>query len=67
LYLSDRDIEGDAQRLIATDVKSRLGEPTAIVTMKRIESSFGPLAFGSSQSALAGINVDALDHAGQLL
>ncbi|MGA9998072.1 MAG: DUF389 domain-containing protein [Pyrinomonadaceae bacterium] len=67
IYLSDRDIEGDAQSLIAADIKSRLEEPTATVSMQRIEISSGPLAFNRNQATVTEINAGVLNNVGQLL
>ena len=65
-YLSDRDIDPDAQTLIAEDLRSRLGYPAAEVSFERTESSFDPLAFGRNQSSLNGAKA-TVDRLGQLL
>ena len=66
-YLSDREIEQDAQVLIADDVRSRLNYPTAQVSLKRIETSIGPLAFSRNQGTVTPACASLLDRAGQTL
>ena len=44
-YLSDRDIEADAQALIQQDVRNRLDLPAASVTLSRIPVLMGQMIF----------------------
>lgn len=67
VYLSDRDIDGDAQNLLAADIKARLAEPAATVSMQRLDAAFGLRDFGRNQAAVAGANATVLDRVGQLL
>jgi uncharacterized hydrophobic protein (TIGR00271 family) len=51
-YLGDRDIEPDAQSLIADEIRERFAMPDAPVSYERVQSSFGPLLFRRNQAAL---------------
>lgn len=67
IYLSDRDIGADAQDLIANEVRTQLNYLDAKVSMERVESSFGPLAFGRNQTSVTAADTAIVDRAGQLL
>lgn len=67
IYLSDRDIGADAQDLIANEVRTQLNYIDAKVSMERVESSFGPLAFGRNQTSVTATDTAIVDRAGQLL
>jgi outer membrane protein OmpA-like peptidoglycan-associated protein len=64
-YLSDRDIDADAQSLLADDIKARLGHQTATVSFERIPVSSGQILFGRNQAMAADASL--LDLAGQVL
>ncbi len=67
IYLSDRDIGADAQDLIANEVRTQLNYLDAKVSMERVESSFGPIAFGRNQTSVTAADTAIVDRAGQLL
>lgn len=62
-YLSDRDIEPDAQALIQLDVMTRLEYPEATVKLLRIPVSIGHLNFRGRDSTLDRAGQDTLDSA----
>lgn len=66
-YLSEREIEGDAQALIVRDVRERVDSPDATVSIERIETFFGPLTFGRNQSKLVVESINTLDRLGTIL
>ncbi len=67
MYLGDREIEKDAQALIAEDVRARLAIPNAEMSCERIQSLFGPIVFRRNQASLpAGVS-NLLDQIGQML
>jgi uncharacterized hydrophobic protein (TIGR00271 family) len=66
-YLSDRDIEQDAQFLIMDDVRARLSYPTASLSLTRIEASYGPLRFSRNQAVVTTAIASLLDRGGQVL
>ncbi len=51
-YLSDRDIDPDAQALIQQDVRNRLDLPEATVKLSRFPFSLGQLLFRAGDSSL---------------
>lgn len=67
LYLSERDIDGDAQILIADNIRTRLNYQSAQVTMQRIDSSVVELLFEDEESTLTTDNSQLLDRIGQIL
>lgn len=67
VYLSERDIDADAQALIADDVRSRFENPQAGVLFERIATSTGPLAFARNRAELTTADAELLDRAGQQL
>ncbi|GAX34761.1 DUF389 domain-containing protein [Nodularia sp. NIES-3585] len=67
LYLSERDIDRDAQNLVADSVRSRLDYESAQVSMQRIASDLGTISFENGQSELSSDNTQLLDRAGQIL
>jgi uncharacterized hydrophobic protein (TIGR00271 family) len=67
VYLGERDIESDAQALIAEEVRARLAIPNTETNCERIQSFFGPLVFRRNQAALpAGVS-HLLDQIGLML
>jgi uncharacterized hydrophobic protein (TIGR00271 family) len=66
-YLSDRDIQPDANALIVDDVRSRLIFPTAKVKIDRIRDSYGPVVFGRNQALFTPAVETVLSLAGLTL
>jgi outer membrane protein OmpA-like peptidoglycan-associated protein len=66
-YLSDHEIDADAQALIVEDIKARLDVSTAKVKLSWIEESFGPLTFGRNQAITTPANAALLNRAGNAL
>jgi uncharacterized hydrophobic protein (TIGR00271 family) len=67
VYLGERDIESDAQALIADDIRARLAIPNMEMSCERIQSLFGPIVFKRNQASLpAGVS-NLLDQIGQTL
>lgn len=67
IYLSDREIEEDAESLIIRDVRERLDSPDAPVSLEIIKSSVEPLTFARNQSKLAEDSMHVLDDLGTIL
>lgn len=67
LYLSERDIEPDAQALITEAVTARFEDQQARVIFERIEASPRPLAFGRNQTIINAADTELLDRIGQQL
>ncbi len=67
IYLSERDIDGDAQTLVADSIRSLLNYESAIVSMQRIASNLGAISFENEQSELKPENTQLLDRVGQIL
>ncbi|UKP00220.1 DUF389 domain-containing protein [Nostoc sp. UHCC 0870] len=67
VYLSERDIEKDAQVLLADNVRSKLDYQSALVSMQRIATNLGVISFERDQSTLTPDNAKLLDRAGQIL
>lgn len=67
-YLSSREIEMDAQNLMAQHIKTQFADPTALVNLERIEDSFGPLGFDRNKATVTQQAATAmLDRVGQIL
>jgi uncharacterized hydrophobic protein (TIGR00271 family) len=66
-YLSEREIEPDAQFLIMDDVRTRLNYQTAEIRLIRIDELFGPITFSRNQTTLTAANSSLLDRVGQTL
>ncbi|MCI0488100.1 MAG: DUF389 domain-containing protein, partial [Blastocatellia bacterium] len=66
-YLSEREIEADAQTLIASSIRIRLRHPNAKVVLRRVPSLPGRLIFRRNESTLTPANTDLLDRAGEAL
>jgi hypothetical protein len=66
-YLGDRDIETDAQALVADHIRARFAIADAAVSYERIRSSFGPLVFKRHQAALPANAGALLDQIAQTL
>ncbi|MGM3306196.1 DUF389 domain-containing protein [Anabaena sp. WFMT] len=67
IYLSERDIDRDAQMLLADTIKSRLNYQSAKVTMQRIGTDVGIISFEKDQSVVTPANAKLLDRAGEIL
>ncbi len=67
VYLSERDIEADAQALIADGVRTSLENPQARVIFERIATSAGLLAFARNRVEVTPTDAELLDRAGQQL
>jgi uncharacterized hydrophobic protein (TIGR00271 family) len=67
VYLGERDIESDAQALIADDVRARFAIPNAELNCERIQSLFGPIDFRRNQASLPARGSQLLDQIGQTL
>jgi uncharacterized hydrophobic protein (TIGR00271 family) len=67
VYLGERDIESDAQALIAADVRARFDIPNAELSCERIQSLFGPIEFRRNQSLLPASASPLLDQIAQTL
>jgi uncharacterized hydrophobic protein (TIGR00271 family) len=67
VYLSERDIDRDAQTLVADSVRNRLNYESAVVSMQRIDNSLGVMNFANEQSEITGDNIQLLDRAGRVL
>ncbi len=66
-YLSERDIEPDAESLIADQIKASLNYPAAAVSLERIPALVGQIEFKRNKSELTATSSAALDLAGQIL
>lgn len=66
-YLSNREIEMDAQNLIAENIRTQFVDPDVQVTLERIEDTFGPLSFERNQAAATQAATATLDRVGQIL
>jgi uncharacterized hydrophobic protein (TIGR00271 family) len=67
VYLGERDIEGDAQALIADDVRSRLAIPNTELSCERVQALFGPIVFRRNQASLPAGGSQLLDQIGHSL
>ncbi|MFM2064051.1 MAG: hypothetical protein RLZZ507_3722 [Cyanobacteriota bacterium] len=67
VYLSERDIDRDAQFILANNIKNNLNYQSAKVTMQRISTSLGTISFARDKSILTPNNTKLLDSAGQIL
>lgn len=67
VYLSEREIESDAQLLLIDDVRKRFENPLAQVRLERIDNSPIELLFGPNQSEIEGRNFEILDRFAQPL
>lgn len=66
-YLSDRDIDPDAQALMQQDARTRLDYPEVVMTFLRVPVSIGKLNFRGRQSTLDRANEETLNKAGAYL
>ncbi|MEO1433432.1 MAG: DUF389 domain-containing protein [Cyanobacteria bacterium J06633_8] len=63
-YLSQREIDKDAQVLLANDIRQRLNYPSIQVSMKRIA---GNIAFETNSTVLKPQSLEALDKIASIL
>lgn len=66
-YLSDRNIDRDAQTLLQENLRNRLQAPTAQVILERIPTVPSPLIFALDRSALSPESQQTLNRVGQIL
>ncbi|MEA5554726.1 DUF389 domain-containing protein [Anabaena cylindrica UHCC 0172] len=67
IYLSERDIDRDAQMLLANNIKNRLDYQSAKVIMQRIGTNLGIISFEKDKSVVTPANAKLLDRAGEIL
>ncbi|WGV23504.1 DUF389 domain-containing protein [Halotia branconii] len=67
VYLSERDIDRDAQTLLIDNIRSQLDYQTAKISMQRIATNLGVIAYEPEQSTLTPAAVKQLDRAVQFL
>ncbi|TAF10563.1 MAG: DUF389 domain-containing protein [Nostocales cyanobacterium] len=67
VYLSERDIDRDAQVLLADNIRSKLNYQPAQVKMQRIGTSLGMISFARDKSVLTPAHTKLLDNVGQIL
>jgi uncharacterized hydrophobic protein (TIGR00271 family) len=67
VYLSERDIDGDAETLVADRVRSLLDDESIQVSMQRVASSLGAISFENQKSEIRSDERQLLERAGQIL
>jgi uncharacterized hydrophobic protein (TIGR00271 family) len=67
IYLSEREIEPDAQTLLSDDVRKRFENPEALVSFERIETTPVSVTFGRNRTQLEVGHTELLDRLGQQL
>lgn len=67
VYLSERDIDRDAQTLVADRVRSLLDDESIQVSMQRVASSLGAISFENQKSEIRSDERQLLDRAAQIL
>lgn len=67
VYLSERDIDSDAQNLIVDDIRSRFENSQATVSFERVAASMKSLAFARNHAEVTAADAEQLDLAGQQL
>ena len=67
VYLSEREIEPDAQILLVDDVRKRFENPEAFVSFERIETTPVSLTFGRHRTQVELKHAEVLDRLGQQL
>ncbi len=67
VYLGERDIDSDAQALIAGDIRARFDIPNAEMSCERIPSLFGPVEFRRNRSTLPAGASTLLDQVARTL
>ncbi|MDB9343286.1 DUF389 domain-containing protein [Nodularia spumigena CS-586/05] len=67
VYLSEREIDRDAQILVADSIRNRLNYESAQVSMQRIASNLGAISFEPEKSEITSDDTKLLDRAGRIL
>lgn len=67
VYLSEREIETDAQQLLVGEVRRRIENPEARVSFQRIEATPVSLTFGRNKTEVETPQAAVLDRFGELL
>uniref|UniRef100_UPI0000EACD4A DUF389 domain-containing protein n=1 Tax=Nodularia spumigena TaxID=70799 RepID=UPI0000EACD4A len=67
VYLSEREIDRDAQILVADSIRNRLNYESAQVSMQRIASNLGAISFEPEKSEIRSDDIKLLDRAGRIL
>ena len=67
VYLSERDIDRDAQTLVADSVRSLLDDQSVQVSMQRVATSLGAISFENQKSEIRSDDRQLLDRAGKIL
>jgi uncharacterized hydrophobic protein (TIGR00271 family) len=67
VYLSERDIDRDAQTLVADSVRSLLDDQSVQVSMQRVATSLGAISFENQKSEIRSDDRQLLDRAGTIL
>ena len=62
IYLSDREIDRDAQVLLANEIRQRLNYPSTKVSMKRIAATSGKIEFKDKSTVLTPQSLQTLDN-----
>lgn len=66
-YLSERNIDRDAQSLLQEDLRNRLNTPMAQIILVRVPTLPPPLTFELDRSSLSPANQQTLNQVGQFL
>ncbi|MTJ08212.1 DUF389 domain-containing protein [Anabaena sp. UHCC 0204] len=66
-YLSEREIDKDAQMLIADNIRNQLNYQSAKVKMERKPTSLGMISFEKNKSVITPASAKILDSAAQIL
>jgi uncharacterized hydrophobic protein (TIGR00271 family) len=67
VYLSSREIDGDAQTLIRRDVAQRLTIPESAVVLEVVDSSLGAVRLNRNRHELTSADKELLDQAAGIL
>ncbi len=67
VYLSEREIDKDAQVLLANEIRQRLNYPLTKVSMKRIAANTGKIDFQDKSTVLTPQNLQLLDNIASIL
>ncbi len=62
IYLSDREIDRDAQILLANDIRQRLNYPDSKVSIRRIAATPGKIDFKDKSTVLTPQSLQTLDN-----
>ena len=67
VYLSEREIDRDAQVLLANEIRQRLNYPSTKVSMKRIAATAGKIDFKDKSTVLTPQSLQTLDNIASIL